>query len=48
VEGGAAAVRESGLAGTLHEMTAGTVVKTVTFVFISLIPHILIARISLI
>ena len=30
VEGGAAAVRESGLAGTLHEMTARTVVNTVT------------------
>ena len=30
VEGGAAAVRQSGLAGTLHEMTARTVVNTVT------------------
>ena len=30
VEGGAAAVRQAGLAGTLHEMTARTVVNTVT------------------
>ena len=29
VEGGVAAVRESGLANTLHEMTARTVVRTV-------------------
>jgi len=29
VEGGVAAVRESGLSNTLHEMTARTVVRTV-------------------